>query len=107
MVYIAVTSWYPTDLVPDVVKVYLEMLQKYPPDPSLGEQVVPAAVRVSKDGVNTMGITKVIDGKFQEAFMRISKGMAMFQSVKGFEYSVDVWSTIEEAMETIGRSMPG
>ena len=50
MPYIITTSWYPTHKTQEVAKKYLEMLEKYPPDESLGEGIVPVAVTTNQQG---------------------------------------------------------
>ena len=106
MPYIFVTTWYPSHKVTEVVKVYLEMLKKYPEDESLVETIIPAAVNTGCEGIKSLAVTKVKEGKLEEALTRTGTQMAIFHGVEGFEYSTEVWSTIEEAMAMIGKSMP-
>lgn len=106
MPYIFVYCWYPSHKVSEVVKVYLEMLKKYPEDESLGENLIPAAVNTGCEGIKSLAVTKVKEGKLEEALTRTGTQMAMFQSVEGFEYSIETWSLVEEAMAMIGKSMP-
>ena len=106
MPYIFVTTWYPSHKVTEVVKVYLEMLKKFPEDESLGEAIIPAAVNTGCEGVKSLAVNKVKEGKLEESLTRTGTQMAMFQNVEGFEYSVEIWSTVEEAMAMIGKSMP-
>ena len=97
MVYIVVKSWYPSHKTEEVNERYMEMLQKYPPDPSLAEQVVPIAARVTKDGPEVMSISLVKEGKFDEALVRIGRALSMFSNIEGYENSVTVWVTLQEA----------
>ncbi len=106
MTYIFVYTWYPSHKTEEVVKVYLEMLNKFPVDESLVEEIVPAAVKTGSEGIKTLGISKVKEGKLEEALTRARTQMAMFQSIEGFEYSIEVWATVEEAMTVIGKRMP-
>ncbi|NVL91372.1 MAG: hypothetical protein HWN69_10390 [Desulfobacterales bacterium] len=106
MPYIFVTTWYPSHKVTEAVKVYLQMLSKYPPDKSLGEDLIPAAVNSNKEGVISVSVSEVKEGKLEEALTRVGTQMTMFQSIEGFEYSIELWSTVEEAMTAIGQKMP-
>ncbi|MFX0135117.1 MAG: hypothetical protein ACFFDN_15855 [Candidatus Hodarchaeota archaeon] len=106
MPYIFVYVWYPSHKVEEAVKVYLEMLKKFPEDESLGELIIPASVNTGCEGIKSLSVTKVKEGKLEDALTRASNQMAMFMSVEGFEYSIEVWSTIEEAMAVIGKSLP-
>ncbi len=97
MVYIVVKSWYPSHKAEEVEERYMEMLQKYPPDTSLAEQVVPLAGRATKEGIEVMAISLVKEGKFDEALARIGGAISMFANIEGYEYSVTVWVTFQEA----------
>lgn len=104
--YIITTTWFPTHKVPEVVKKYLEVLKKFPPDDSLGESVVPNAINTNKRGVISTGIFKVKEGRLEEALTRSRNSMALYQSLDEFEYKIKIWYTIEEAMAAIGQKMP-
>ena len=107
MPYIVATGWYPSDLAEEVSKKYFEMLKLYPFDRSIGKEIIPVAVSTNINGVKFFGVTDVKEGKLEDALNQTSKRMVLFQSIKGFEYKVRVWSTIVEALETIGMSLPG
>ncbi len=49
----------------------------------------------------------VKEGKLQEALTWAGRRMIPFQSIKGLEYKIRVWSTIVEALEGLGMSLPG
>jgi len=106
MPYIFVFTWYPSHKVEEAVKIYLEMLKKFPEDESLGELIIPTAVNTGCEGIKGLAVSKVKEGKLEDALTRTGAQMAMFLSVEGFEYSIEVWSTVEEAMTTIGKSIP-
>ena len=97
MVYIVVKSWFPSHKGEEVEKRYIEVLQKYPPETSLAEQVVPVAERATKDGLEIMSISLVKEGKFDQALARIGSASAMFGNIEGYEYSIKVWVTLQEA----------
>ena len=106
MPYLITTSLYPTDRATQVAEKYMEMLAKYPPDENLGNELVPAAVKTTHDGVKVVGILEVKEGKLEEALNRTVNEMVVFLDVVGFEYSIDVYLKVEEALATIGMSMP-
>jgi hypothetical protein len=106
MPYIVTTAWYPSDRVTEVVKTYFEVLKKYPPDDSLGEAVVPAAVTTTKRGIKTLGITEVKEGKLEEALNRARSVMVMYHNIKGYEYSVAVYATVSEALAFVDMELP-
>ncbi|MFX1373300.1 MAG: hypothetical protein ACFFCE_15715 [Promethearchaeota archaeon] len=106
MTYIFVYSWYPSHKTEEVVKVYLEMLKKFPVDESLVEEIIPSAVKTGCEGIKTLGVNKVMEGKLEDALTRARTQMAMFLSIEGFEYSIEVWATVEEGLAVIGKSLP-
>jgi hypothetical protein len=73
MPYIITTSMYPSDKGEEVAKRYLEAMAKYPPDASLGTQIVPAAVKTTLQGIKVIGITEVKKGKYEDALTRTEK----------------------------------
>ncbi len=98
MVYVIIKSFYPSHKAEEVTQVYQEMLKKYPRDPSLSDLVVPVAGRASEKGLENMSVQKLKEGKFDELAKRIMVSMAMFHKIDGFEYSIEVWSTLEESL---------
>ena len=104
--YIVTSSFYPSDKATEVAKKYLEMLKKFPPDETLGSLVVPAAVKTTECGIKVIGIVEVKEGKLEKAFDRAINEMALFLSIVGFEYSIDIYTSAAEAMATIGMSLP-
>jgi hypothetical protein len=102
MPYIITTSLYPSDKAPEVAKRYLEAIAKYPPDARLGTQIVPAAVTTTLQGIKVIGIIEVKKGKLEDVVARTAKMMAMFFSIQGFEYTIERYATVEEAMKVIG-----
>ena len=97
MVYIVIKTWYPSHVTDKVNEKYLEMIQKFPPDNTLSEQVVPAAVKATKKGYEVMSIQLVKEGKFDETVARVGAALAMLRNIEGYEYSIEVWATLGEA----------
>jgi len=107
MVYIIVTGWYPTDIIPEVANKYMEILKEFPFDKSLGKETVSVAVTSVKEGIKFISIMEAKNDKLYEAVNWVGRRMQGFQSIKGFEYKTRLWSTIVEALENIGMSLPG
>ena len=107
MGYIVVTTWYPTDIMDEVVDTYFEVLKQMPFDRSLGKETIQVAVTSDKKGIKTMSISEVKEGKLEEALAWVSKRLVPLQRIKGFECKARIWSTVIEALENIGRSLPG
>jgi hypothetical protein len=45
-------------------------------------------------------------GKYEEAAAYLQKFMTAFFDIEGYAYQFSNWSTIEEAMESIGEKAP-
>jgi len=106
MPYLIMTSKYPSDKIPAVAERYLEILAKYPHDDSLSVEVVPSAVKSTHEGVVGIAVSDIKEGKLDAAYTRAVNSLAMFQSVEGFEYSIDIYSKADEAMAAIGMELP-
>ncbi len=106
MPYIVTTSIYPTEKGPEVAEKYLEAIQKYPPDENLGDQVIPAAVKSTHEGIQVLGIVEVKEGKLEGALKRTVSMMVMFQSIPGYRYTTEIHYKVEEALALIGMNLP-
>ena len=106
MPYIVENMWYPTAKVDEVVERYFELLKKFPPDESLAKEVVPGAITVGQQGVEAMTILDVKEGKLEEALERCRNAMAMYIGIEGLEYSIQLYSTVQEALESVGKEAP-
>jgi len=106
MPYIVETLWYPTDKAMEAVEKYFEVLKKFPLDESLADEVVPGAVTTGRQGVEAMTILDVKEGKLEATLERSRNAMSMFMGIPGIEYSVRVHLKVEEALATVGKSLP-
>ena len=107
MPYIVVRTCWPSAKIPEIIKIAIEVAKKYPPDDSLGEDIVPNAVKATTDGIKTISVTEVKEGKLEEAIKRTNNSVVMYAPIEGFEASIEVWSTLPEAYATLGKVPPG
>jgi hypothetical protein len=107
MPYIITTSVYPTEKGPEVAEKYLEAIKKYPPDENLAVEVVPAAVKSTREGAKVFSIAEVKKGKLEDALKQTVNMMVMFQSIPGYRYTTEIYYKVEEALALIGMSLPG
>lgn len=106
MPYIFVTGYYPTHKTPEVVKEWFAERKKFPPAEFPGDISVDAASTATAEGLETVTIYRVTEENTGKALMRIIRTMVGFQSIEGFEYSIRMYSTPEEGLESIGMKMP-
>ncbi len=108
MPFLVITAWYPTHKASEVIKILFEVRKKYPPSvlAELGDTSVNQAVTTTEKGLKTMSFYDVKEGKLEEALKTARSALAMFQPIEGYEYSIEVWSTLTEAFETLGMQAP-
>jgi len=104
---ISFTKW-PSHKVPETAKKAYEQVKKFTPDESLGEDLTPGnAFKASTEGVKTIGILNVNKGKLEEAYIQTQAILNFYaSSIEGFEYSLEVWATQDEAWSSIGQKAP-
>ena len=102
MPYIIVRSWYPNHKADEVAKKYLEVIEKYPPDESITKEIVPVAVNVTRDGIETLSIDEVETQKVYDALNRAGRFLAEFRNIVDYNYEIKTWAKVEEALDTIG-----
>jgi hypothetical protein len=106
MPYLIVTASWPSDKSDEVAKMFFEEMKKYPPDDSLGTPVVPAAFISTLQGIKAMVVIEVKKGKLEDLLTREGNALAMFRNIPGYEAQVETYSTLEEALGTIGLNLP-
>ncbi|NVM16978.1 MAG: hypothetical protein HWN80_04630 [Candidatus Lokiarchaeota archaeon] len=106
MPYIIVYITYPTDLAPEVTEKFFEVVKELPFEKELGKETIPVASNANTHGIEVISIMEVKKGKLEEAWAWGRKRMGMFQSIKGLEYEMRLWSTLAEALEGTDYSHP-
>jgi hypothetical protein len=102
MPYIITRCWYPPRKADEVVKKYFEVMEKYPPDETLGRQIVPVATTTSNCGYETMSVTEVEREKVGDALERQKTAFIEFRKIEGFNYEIKIWTTAEEGFARMG-----
>ena len=102
MPYIVVHSWYPPHIGEEVVKKYMEAMEKYPEEERLGDPTVPVAVSSTVNGIECLSISNIKPNMLEEALERTNNTMAMFNSIPDYRHETKVWMTLEEGLKSIG-----
>ncbi len=103
---VSFTRW-PSESTVEMVKKAIEVDKKFPPDDSLGEDIVPTAISADMDGIKSLGVVLVKEGKLEALLLRARSMANMYLTVPGFKYSIETWATLEEAYSSIGQNPPG
>jgi len=107
MVYLVVELWYAAGMESKAGKKYLEIMQKYPPDPSVGNNVIPFAVNSTPEGTHSFTITEVKDGKLEQAIKDATRNMLEFgDGIEGLKYQIRTYLTAPEGLSMINLGMP-
>jgi len=106
MPYIVVTAWFPLNKGTETAEKYIEERKAFPPDKSLVKELVANALKVERDKVKSIYIAEVKEGKLNEALTRQQNAMIMYHDIEGYEYTIDVYFNIVEAMGMIGMKPP-
>ncbi len=107
MPYLVTFVRWPGESTAAMVKKAIEVNKKFPPDDSLGEELVPNAINADMDGIKSLNVTLVKEGKLEETRRRAMAMVNMYLTVPGYRYSIETWATIEEAYTSIGQTPPG
>ena len=106
MQYIVIFVKFPSHIANEVSKRFIESLQKFPDDDSLGETLIRSAVKSTQEGVNIFTVNRINEGKLEEALNSARTQIAFFLDIEGYEASVEVWATVQEGLATLGMKMP-
>ncbi|MBT8351358.1 MAG: hypothetical protein KJO26_09030 [Deltaproteobacteria bacterium] len=106
MPIIMVENQYPVSKNREVLAAWLSGLEKYPRPEGLFTPLIETAVSSNLDGLRVLSAYLVNPGKYEEAAAYFQKFMTTFFDIEGYAYQFSNWSTIEEAMESIGEKPP-
>ncbi len=106
MHYLVTSVRWPGESTAEMIKKGIEVDKKFPPDDSLGETLVPNAINADMDGIKSLNVTLVKEGKLEAIRRRALAMVNMYLTVPGFKYSIETWATIEEAYTSVGLTPP-
>jgi hypothetical protein len=108
MPHLVIFMKYPSHIIGKVVKKAIESVQKnlFPDDESIQETLVLSAWKSCEDGITALSVTRVKEGKLEEALKMVYKEMAYYSEIEGYEISIEVWGTYQEAFEALGIKPP-
>jgi hypothetical protein len=106
MPIIVIDSRYPTNKYQEVMTAWLGALEKYSRPEDVFTPLVETAVSSNHDGLRVFSAFQTNPGKYEEAAAYFGKFMASFFHIENYSYEMMTWMTIEEAMASIGATMP-
>jgi hypothetical protein len=106
MPIIFIENHYPLHKNKEALAAWLRAIEKYPQPEGLFTTLVDMAVSNDKNGLKVLSAHLINSGKYDEASAYLRKFMTEFFDIEGYSYEFSNWSTIEEAMESIGQQAP-
>jgi len=105
MVLVLATILYPHKVANEVAKKYIEMVKKYPADPSLGEMLT-LGTRATLEGIKVVSIGSIAKGKVEEALSNLATQYQEYTSIEGFKWQVEMLMDMAEAYKAVGMTAP-
>ncbi len=105
MPYIIGTMRYPSHMQLEIAKKWLKIRDKYPENDAMAVQLC-APVSTDENGIIVMGIYEVKEGQLEKALTFLSSMYFEYIDIEGYEYTVKVWSTFDEALAIAGIEAP-
>lgn len=106
MPIIVIDAQYPVSKYQEVLTAWLGALEKYSRPKEIFTPLVENAVSSNHDGLRVFSAFQTKPGKYEEARAFFGKFMTSFFHIENYSYEMMTWETIEEAMESIGATMP-
>lgn len=106
MALIVATVLFPHAKSSEVAKKNIELIQKYPADPSLGEGLV-IGVKATLEGIKALFVGNVTKGKIEEYIEAVAKQyQETALEVEGYKYQIETYMTVPEAYKILGMEPP-
>jgi len=106
MALIVATVLFPHAKSSEVAKKNIELIQKYPADPSLGEGLV-IGVKATLEGIKALFVGNVTKGKVEEYIEAVAKQyQETALEVEGYKYQIETYMTVPEAYKILGMEPP-
>ena len=106
MPIIMIENQYPVNKNKEVLAAWLSGLEKYPRPENLVTPLIENAVSSDFNGLKVMSAYLFDPAKYKEVSAYFREFMTSFFDIEGYAYKFSTWSTIEEAMESIGEKAP-
>jgi len=107
MPYVFVTSLFPPNAAEKLAKLWVDSLKEFrSKQRPLTKELISNAIKSTTEGIETIGVHDVKEGKLEEFLMLQQQYIAQFHEVEGYKYQIDVRFKATEALEMIGLKVP-
>ena len=104
-IVISITT-FPYDRAKEVAERFIEVSKKFPPDRSLEKPILRMAARIAEGGIETIAITEVKDGKYDEFMKHVTKVQMEYFNIEWIKFKSFTYLTGVDAMSLVGLVMP-
>ena len=106
MPYVFTYSLVPAHKIKKSAELYLkEMKEARSATRALAKEIIPNAVKSTKEGIETISVHDVKEGKLEEFLKTQQKLMVAYHAIEEFKYNIEVRFKATEALEMIGMKM--
>ena len=107
MPYVFTYNLMPANKANEVAEVYVKALkEERSATRPLAKEVIPNAVKATMEGIESISVHDVKEGKLEE-FMNVQQNiMVKYHDIEGYKYKIEVRFKITEALSMIGMKMP-
>jgi len=107
MPYVFTYSYVPVHKINKSAEIYLkEMKEARSATRPLAKEIIPNAAKGTMEGLQTISVYDVKEGKLEEFLITQQKLMVAYHAIEGFKYNIEVRFKITEALEMVGMKMP-
>jgi len=107
MPYVFTYSFVPVHKINKTAELYLkEMKDARSATRPLAKEIIPNAAKATMEGLETISVHDVKEGKLEEFLKTQQKLMVAYHVIEGFKYKIEVRFKVTEALEMVGMKMP-
>ena len=106
MVLILSTTRFPISKAKEVSKRYIEVTKEFPPDKTLEKVILRLAARVIGNEIESIGLSEVKEGKYEEVLKRSLRLQLKFADIEGINFKNEIFLSGVAAFPLVGLEMP-
>ena len=106
MVLVLSTTRFPVSKAKEVSKKYIEVAKEFPPDKTLAKDILQLAARITGNEVESIGLSEVKEGKYEEFLKRSMMLQLEFADIEGIKFKNEIYLSGVTAFPMVGLEMP-
>ena len=106
MLYVLGIAKFPVSKAKEVSKLWIKEAKENPPDRTISKPILRIAGRITGDIVDSISLTEVKEGKYEEYLKGLTTGLIKYADIEGFEFKHKVYLSAVDTLPMIGLEMP-